>query len=88
MNESEIRELIAATLDSTGVVAFGQNGLKPVFLQGQRDVGLAELDIDSLAAMELCIALEINTGASIVPEQLQSIGSLDRLVATVREMIS
>jgi acyl carrier protein len=86
MNETAIRELIAEALTSANVIAFRQNDLRLAFLQGQRDVSLAELDIDSLAAMELCIALEINIGTSIVPDQLQTIGSLDRLVATVMEM--
>jgi acyl carrier protein len=86
MNETAIRELIAEALTSANVIAFRQNEIRLAFLQGQRDVSLAELDIDSLAAMELCIALEINIGTSIVPDQLQTIGSLDRLVATVMEM--
>jgi acyl carrier protein len=85
MNETAIRELIAEALTSANVIAFRQNDLRLAFLQGQRDVSLAELDIDSLAAMELCIALEINIGTSIVPDQLQTIGSLDRLVTTVME---
>lgn len=41
--------------------------------------------MDSLAEMELGIAIEINTGVSIVPNELQGIGTLNSLVDVVRK---
>jgi acyl carrier protein len=39
--------------------------------------------MDSLAAMEICIGLEANWGAVIVPDDLRRIGSLANLVRIV-----
>lgn len=48
------------------------------FLDGG-DISFAALAIDSLASMELCIALEEKTGVSIMPDELEDIGSLNAL---------
>ncbi len=84
MTDEEIRSLIAQELEYACMTAMRTKDLTPIFLEGRRDIALAELDMDSLAEMELCIAIEINTGVSIVPNDLQTIGSLDRLVDVVR----
>jgi acyl carrier protein len=44
--------------------------------------------VDSLAAMEICIALEANWGTALVPEDLQRVGSLQALVRIVVETLS
>ena len=54
------------------------------FLAGVHDVPIDTLDMDSLAEMEVCIAIEVNAGVSIVPEQLRKIGTLGRLVALIQ----
>ena len=48
------------------------------------EVPLDALDMDSLAEMEVCIAIEVNAGVSILPEQLRKIGTLGRLVALIQ----
>ena len=57
------------------------------FIDGRYDVPLDRLDVDSLAAMEICIALEVNWGTALVPEDLQRVGSLQTLVGVVMEGI-
>ena len=58
------------------------------FIVGRYDVNLDQLVVDSLAAMEICIALEANWGIALVPEDLQRIGSLQALVREVSEAVS
>lgn len=50
------------------------------FLAGEADLELDRLDMDSLAAMELCIAIEANGGASITPDQLKGAATGSALV--------
>ena len=88
MNDDQIRAMLVEALESAHVLTLREQDRKPGFLQARRDISIAELEIDSLAAMELCIAVEINSGVSIVPEDLQAIGSLEGLVAIVREALS
>ena len=85
MNEPDARRLIIEALDSARVHAFRDQGLHEIFLRATRDVSLDELELDSLATMELCIALEAKAAVEILPPQLERIGSLNRLVAHLRK---
>ena len=87
MTEQEIRTILVEALEYANILSVNEDSLPASFLDGSEDVSLNQLDIDSLAAMELCIALEINAGVSIVPEDLQKMGTLNRLVATVRDQL-
>lgn len=84
MTDHEIRSIIAHGLEYACMTAMRDKQLTPLFLEGEHDISLGELEMDSLAEMELCIAIEINTGVSIVPNDLHAIGSLNRLVDAVR----
>lgn len=88
MTESELRTFIADTLEQSQVIAFRQHQYRPVFLQNRADISLESLKIDSLAAMEICIAIEINLGVSIAPDALFQIGSLNQLVTYIMEEIA
>jgi len=85
MTDHEIRDIIAQQLEYACLTVKRDKKLTPVFLEGRHDIALGELEMDSLAEMELCIAIEINTGVSIVPNELQSIGTLNCLVDVVRK---
>ena len=54
--------------------------LGDAFLAGEADIELDRLDMDSLAMMELCIAIEANGAASITPDQLQAAATGNALV--------
>lgn len=85
MTEQEIRELIADALTYASVPGFRGSAQEAAFLAGASDVPLSEFEIDSLASMEVCIAIETNLGVTLLPGELPEIGSLGGLVRRVRE---
>jgi len=84
MTEPQIRALVVEALEYSNVLALRDKHLAGDFLAGVHDVPIDALDMDSLAEMEVCIAIEVNAGVSIVPEQLRKIGTLGRLVALIQ----
>lgn len=84
MTDHEIRTIIVEALEYASVFTMKKNDLTAAFLKEKDDIRLSALDMDSLASMELCIAIELNTGVSVVPTDLQRIGTLNRLVETIR----
>jgi acyl carrier protein len=84
VTDHQIRATILDALAYASVFAVRDTGVSDAFLAGTRDITFTDLQMDSLATMELCIALEVNAGISIVPDELQTIGSLQRLVDAVR----
>ena len=83
MNDAEIREMLVEALESASVFGLRNNGWTEEFLAGTRDVAFEDLEMDSLGAMELCIAVEVNTGVSIVPDDLTGLGTLGGLVQAI-----
>lgn len=55
------------------------------FLKGDQDIALGELSLDSLARMELLIALEVEQGASITPDELPAFETLGALAAAAAD---
>jgi acyl carrier protein len=82
VTEQEIRQIIIEALEFANVTAI--RDIRKNILQVHEDVLFAQLDMDSLAVMELCIAIETRTGVSIVPEDLQRIDTLNRLTKTIK----
>ena len=85
VSENEVRKLLVRALDDASVFGIRDEALQQSFVDGRRDVAFAELDIDSLARMELCIAIEVETGVVIVPgdlEHMASLGELARAICT------
>ena len=88
MTELEIREVIADALDYAAVPRFRGSEARAEYVAGTRDIDFGELEIDSLAAMELCIALETNSGVSILPDELSGFGSLGALAKRVESALA
>jgi acyl carrier protein len=88
MKETELRRALAEVLRDSSVFFLRDESVEEQFIDGRYDVPLDQLDVDSLAAMEICIALEVNWGTALVPEDLQRVGSLQTLVGVVMEGIS
>jgi len=84
MTDQQVREMLVEALEYASVIALRDKNFGAGFLAGTSEVPIDALDMDSLAEMELCIAIEVNAGVSIVPERLRRIGTLDRLVALIR----
>lgn len=87
MTDVEIRQVIADALSYASVPHFDRSAAAVGFVAGTSDIKMDELEIDSLAAMELCIAIETSTGVSIVPDDLSECGSLGKLSERVSELL-
>ena len=62
MMETEIRKSLAEVFRDSSVFFLRDENAEEEFIAGRYDVNLDGLDIDSLAAMEICIALEDQLG--------------------------
>lgn len=85
MDARTIRQAMVDGLEAGAVVRIGHRDTRSSFLAGEIDIPLAELEMDSLARMELCIAIELGTGVSLAPEELDRYPTLDALVRDVLE---
>jgi Phosphopantetheine attachment site len=81
MDSAQARQMLLELFEQANIFYLRNNALGPAFLAGALDLPLEQLGMDSLAEMELCIGIEVNTGLQIVPEDLRQIETLDRLVA-------
>ena len=70
---------LTGLLEESGITSLRDNGQVPGFIDGSVDPLLASLDMDSLAAMEVCIDLELRYGLAIVPSTLLDVGTLGDL---------
>jgi hypothetical protein len=64
------------------------NGLRRAFLSGGANIALDRLDMDSLADMEFCIAIELSTGVTLLPAQLAGLASTDAVEECIRRMLA
>jgi acyl carrier protein len=74
-----VRQALIEGLEAGGVSEASQIKFRAPFLDGTLDATFEELALDSLARMELCIAIEVALGVSLAPEELQRYRSLDAL---------
>lgn len=88
MNEQRIREVIADAFVYASVPGFSGSAEAAAFVSGEADIPVERFDIDSLAAMELCIAIELNLGVEIVPGDLADVKTLGGIVALAQERAS
>ena len=83
MIEADARKVILSALLSSNIFTMREQKTAEQFLRGETDMAFEDLDMDSLAAMEFCISIEINTGASILPEDLshfKTLGSMAKVL--------
>ena len=85
MSETEARKFLVEALTYSNVHYLRNQGLTSEFLAGRIDIAIAALEMDSLAEMELCIAIELNTGISIVPGELREINSLNDIIKKIAD---
>ena len=83
MEARAIRAALVEGLEAGGVWQVNRVDLRERFLAGELDLTFAELAMDSLAKMELCIAIEVATGVSLAPEELDRHESLGALVGEI-----
>ena len=82
-DERTVREALIEGLEAGGVGQASQVRFRQPFLDGTLDATFEELGLDSLARMEVCIAIEVATGVSLAPEELARYATLDALVADI-----
>ena len=51
--------------------------------QGALEIKLSDLNFDSLAWMEFCISIELNTGAELTPDHLEKFETLTDVAAWI-----
>jgi len=85
MDEEELRQMLVDAIDGSTIVGLRRSGLMEGFLGGATDIPFTVLEMDSMGVMELCIAVEVNTGVEIVPAELVELGSLGAVVASILE---
>ena len=86
MTDLELSNILADALAYASIPGFRDSANEESFRSGNGDLAMSELEIDSLAAMELCIAIEINTGVTLTPADLGELLTLGDLLAKVRTL--
>jgi len=79
MTEEQARKILVQAMRYANVIGLSVE-LRTAFETGRADIELDQLDMDSLATMELCIAIEANSGVSITPDQLKAAATGNALV--------
>jgi hypothetical protein len=62
--------------------------LRRAFVNERLNLKFANLDMDSLGRMEFCIAVELATGASLLPSQLLELASTDAVEQWLRQALA
>ncbi len=62
--------------------------MRSSFLAEGSNLDLAQLGIDSLGAMEFCIAVELDTGITLLPAQLAELACTDAIEAHIHRQLS
>lgn len=75
------RAELAALLRWCGVQTLRELGIEQQFVDGTADPAIDTLRMDSLSAMEFCIALEERWDLSVAPRDVGSFGTLGQLAA-------
>lgn len=76
MSVTNVRKFLVDTVRNANALGIRSHPNLQAFLDGAGDVNFDELEMDSLARMEMCISIEVNTGIEISPDQLDKIKSL------------
>lgn len=84
MVNSRARVAVFEALKASAPSGFNQE-LRYSFLNEGTDFDLADLDMDSLAVMEFCIAIELTTGVTLLPAQVAELGSTGAIERRIRE---
>lgn len=83
-----IREIVYEAMLAASVPGFLDADMRRAFMDEGKDFRLAELDMDSLARMEFCINLELSTGVTLLPQQLETFASTAVIEAWLGERLA
>lgn len=83
MNEHDARVIVVEALRSANALVGVDANTVDQFVQSGADLEFSKLEMDSLASMEFCISLELDTGVSLAPDELNAIETAGRLVRII-----
>ncbi|CAG0949499.1 acyl carrier protein [Burkholderiales bacterium] len=75
-----VRGIIAEGLEAGAVGIINEIRVREAFFAGTWDIRIADLDMDSLARMELSMAIEIALGVSLAASDFDRYATLGELV--------
>jgi len=78
--EKEVRTRLSHIVVNSGIFGLRDQGLEQSFIDGEASPALRDIGIDSLSEMELCIGIENEFGVTIVPAELERLGTLGAVV--------
>ncbi len=81
---NQYRSKVVQAIEASGIPAARLSCVKD-YRAGGADVRLDEMEIDSLAFMELCIWWELDYEVSLAPEQVRGAGSLDGIARLLEQ---
>lgn len=84
METAHVRRALLEALRAAVPGVFDEDQCRS-FLAGELDVALDGLDMDSLARMEFCIAIELSTGVTLLPAQLADLATTQDLERRIRQ---
>ena len=84
----EIRTTMLEALEDADALDHLDTGLLEGFVQQQNDISLKQLDLDSLARMELLIVIETDYNLVVSPEELASFETLGQIAQHVQSCTS
>jgi len=87
MSDDELKRVVVAALEAANASARRDPRIAD-YLAGRVDVPMHAIDLDSLGGMEFCIAIELSTGVSIVPHELQELGTLTGVADSIRARLA
>ena len=80
---AEQRALLADILYASGIYSLREEGLEQQYISGNISPSLADLNIDSLAEIELCVSIESELNVSFSPEQIRGWRSVEDLAYAI-----
>jgi acyl carrier protein len=83
MLSSNDRSLLVKLFRRSGIFYLRNNNLETDFINGTYDMSVHELEMDSLAAMEFCIAVEMELNIEVLPHDLAKIATLTDLTTII-----
>jgi acyl carrier protein len=87
MEVERSRQVVFEALKIAAPSAFTKE-LRRSFLADGLNLKLDDLDMDSLARMEFCIAVELATGVTLLPAQLTELASTDGIESWLRQALA
>ena len=87
VNSAALRTMVVEALTHANAVGISDHPDREAFIEGRKDISLNDLEIDSLAAMEFCIYLELNHGVEITPDELHEVMSVDEIASVVKKFL-